>query len=394
MKRRRLFILFLMILQGCIPLHPPKTSGIPFARTDAYPLMEDTGHLESIKSAVQNSLEAVSRLKPQDQVMIGNRSCTARDLQEALSSFLQILSDAKDASELNGRIRQAFDLYEVPGPILFTGYYSPLLQGSLKPTERFRYPLYRRPDDLITKNSPSCLGFIPFSSAKQGHFTRKEIDTQGTLSGRGLELLYLDDPVERFFLHVQGSGIIRLPDGSTVRVRYDGSNGRSYTSLGKVLINQGRLETHEVTLPTIKKYLRLHPGEQEEIMNRNERYIFFKTTEAGPQGAGDMVLTPYRSLATDPAVIPTGSLCYYSARFPLFNQLGEINGWQERGGFAVSQDTGGAIRGHQRVDIFLGEGDSAAATAGHLKSGGKLYILLRKDQDPDPGAEMNTGDLP
>ncbi len=390
MRHRNLFILLLIILPGCIPLHSPRTSGIPFARTDAYPLLEETGPIESIKSAVQNSLVAVSRLEPGKQVIIGNRSCTARDLQETLSSFLEILSDAKDASDLNGRIIRKFDLYEVPGPVLFTGYYAPVLAGSLEPTGRFRYPLYLRPDDLIRKNSLPCLGIIPFFYENRGYFTREEIDTQGALSGRGLELLYLNDPVERFFLHVQGSGIIRLPDGSVVRVRYDGNNGRPYTSLGKVLINDGRLETNEVTLPAIKQYLRLHPGEQEEIMNRNERYIFFKTTETGPQGAGDVVLTPYRSLATDPAVIPPGSLCYYSTLFPLFNQAGEPMGWQEQAGFAVSQDTGEAIRGHQRVDIFLGEGDLAAETAGHLKSRGNLYILLKKDVDPHQGRRNSS----
>ncbi|MEK6775712.1 MAG: murein transglycosylase A [bacterium] len=382
MRHLLLFLLLVMILPGCTPLHAPKISRPSFIKTDAYPLLGETGSLESIKTTVTRSLEALSRLHPEDKIMIGDRPCTVRDLKETLSSFLAILEDAKDVPDLNRRVSRKFDLYEVPGPVLFTGYYAPELAGSLEPTDRFRYPLYRRPDDLNPESGPFCLKMLPFYCEKRGYFSRKEIDTQGKLSGRGLELLFLDDPVERFFLHVQGSGTVRLPDNRVVRVRYDGSNGRPYTSLGKVLINEGRLQTNEVTLPSIKAYLRLHPGEQEQLMNRNERYIFFKTTETGPQGAGDVLLTPYRSLATDPAVIPPGSLCYYSTLFPLFNQAGEPMGWQEQEGFAVSQDTGEAIRGHQRVDIFLGEGGLAAQTAGHLKSRGKLYILLRKDKDP------------
>jgi membrane-bound lytic murein transglycosylase A len=364
-----------ILVTGCLPLRSAKTT---FQKTESYSSFQDKDNRESIKKAVARSHEVLKKLDPEKEVQLGSQSLTITDLRETLNAFRTILAHAQNDEELHDQIRQHFELYEVPEPVLFTGYYEPLIQGNLVQSDRFRFPLYRRPNDLGKKNRKGCLKIFPFLQKKRPCCTRKEIDTQGILADQGLELLYLEDPVERFFLHVQGSGSIQLPDHSVVRVQYGGNNGRPYTSLGKVLIQEGKLLREEVTLPRIKEYLRGHPEEQERIMNTNDRYIFFKKSNLGPQGVNGIVLTPYRSLATDPSVIPTGSLCYYITPFPRFNNVGELTGLKEQSGFAVSQDIGAAIRGAQRADLFLGAGPQAEAIAGHLKSEGKLYILLRK----------------
>ncbi len=382
MRHRSLLILLIILLSGCFPLRPAR---ITFHKTEFYPAFQDREDRESIKKTVERSLKTLNKLDPKKEVILGSQSLTIIDLIETLNAFSTILDRAQNDEELRDQIRKHFELYEIPKPVLFTGYYEPLLQGSMVKSDRFHYPLYHRPNNLNGKCKRSCLKIFPFFHKKRPYYTRKEIDKEGVLSGRGLELIYLDDPVERFFLHVQGAGSIQLPDHSVVRVQYGGNNGRPYTSLGRILIQEGKLLREEVTLPRIKEYLREHPEEQERIMNTNDRYIFFKMSELGPQGVNGIVLTPYRSLATDPTVIPTGSLCYYITHFPRFNNDGEFTGLKEQAGFAVSQDIGAAIRGAQRTDLFLGAGPRAEAIAGHLKSEGKLYILIRKKESTQRG---------
>jgi len=269
-------------------------------------------------------------------------------------------------------LKERFHLYEIPGPVVFTGYYEPVLEGSLVPSGRFRYPLYRCPEELKEAQRPPGSSPVPAPL----FYTRKEIDEEGVLAGRGLELLYLDDPVERFFLQIEGAGMIRLPGNRLIRVQYDGSNGRPYTSIGRVLIEEGKLSPEEATLPGIQAYLRRHAGERTRILNRNERYIFFKISNRPSQGVLDMVLTPYRSLATDPRFLPAGSLLFYRTSFPELDERGKVIGWKESGRFAVSQDIGKAIEGPRRADIFVGVGERAAFLAGRLKSKGKLFLLL------------------
>jgi membrane-bound lytic murein transglycosylase A len=222
------------------------------------------------------------------------------------------------------------------------------------------------------------MGRLPFGGAPRAYYSREEIEQGGVLRGRGLELVYLDSAVERFVLHVQGAGDIRLPDGRVRHVQYDGSNERPYTSVGRILRDSGSLDPGEINLPRIKAYLHSHPGEAEQIMNENERYIFFRESDRGAEGVRDTLLTPYRSLATDPRVIPTGTVCYYEVPDPEFDVAGDPAGGGKRTGFAVSQDVGAAIRGPHRVDLYVGRGAQAERLAGHLKTRGRLYILMRK----------------
>jgi membrane-bound lytic murein transglycosylase A len=372
------FVLFLFLL-GCFP---PRPTGISLQKKALPPLLhEDNGTRSSLEQAVQNTMSALATLDPAERVTIGDRTLTVRDLRETLSSFLDILDPSLDEKERAIRMGERFDLYEVPREVLFTGYYEPLLSGSLVPTDRFRYPLYRRPEELKEKT------FHPGGGNRgreEIYFSRKEIDEEGALRGRGLELVYLEDPVERFFLHVEGAGSIRLPDQRILQVQYDGCNNRPYRSIGKILIEEGKLASGDASLPGIKTYLNEHPADRDRILNLNERYVFFKITDRGSQGVLDMELTPYRSLATDPRFLPTGSLLFYVTRFPLFNPEGKLVDWREEAFFAVSQDIGEAIEGPLRADIYMGVGAEAAIRAGHMMSSGRIYVLLRKPDRPTP----------
>ena len=238
--------------------------------------------------------------------------------------------------------------------MLFTGYFEPELNGALSRTGPYQYPIYALPEE-----------------AKSGQWlTRREIETTDALQGRGLEIAWVDDLVDLFFLQVQGSGRIRLPDGSTVRVGYAGKNGHPYRSVGMELVRRGEFELHEVSAQAIRSWVRQNPEDGQELLYHNPSYVFFRTvnevpSDLGPLGAMNRSVTEKRTIAVDPAFVPLGA--------PV---------WIEKEGFApmrrlmVAQDTGSAIKGAQRADIFMGTGARAGREAGRIRDGGRMLVLM------------------
>lgn len=261
---------------------------------------------------------------------------------------------------------------------LFTGYYEPELKGRWAAEAEYQIPIYSRPLDLVLIDlgefRPEYAGtqlagrltdnkLVPF-------YSRAEINN-GALRGRGLELLWVADPVEAFFLHIQGSGRVRLPDGSHVRVGYAGRNGRRYTSIGRELVAKGVMPLNDVTAPAIMDWLRAYPAAGTELMNKNESFVFFRVIVGdGPIGAQGIALTPGRSLAVDRAFLPLGIPLWLDTTDP-------IDGRPFRR-VMLAQDTGSAIKGPVRGDVFWGFGDTAAKRAGLMKQRGSYYLLLPK----------------
>lgn len=238
---------------------------------------------------------------------------------------------------------------------LFTGYYEPELDGSRVPTGRYRYPLYRMPTEA-KQISP--------------WLSRRQIEEGGFLNGRGLELAWVDDPVEAFFLQVQGSGRIRLPDGGAMRVGYAGKNGHTYRSIGQELVRRGVYNMHQVSAQTIRDWVRRNPAAGRELLWHNPSFVFFREVShvpahLGPLGAMNRSLTDLRSIAVDPAYVTLGS--------PV---------WVEKDGhlplrrLMIAQDTGSAIKGAQRADVFMGTGDRAGELAGTMKDPGRMVVLM------------------
>jgi membrane-bound lytic murein transglycosylase A len=267
---------------------------------------------------------------------------------------------------------------------LFTGYYEPLLNGSRQFGGPYTVPLYRQPDDLLRidlgRFNPELAGYAIYGRITDREFipyhSRRDIDS-GALAGRGLELLWVDDPIDKFFLQVQGSGQVRLDDGSLIRVGYAGQNGHPYRAIGRDLIEIGVLTREDVSLPAIRGWLEAHPRDAFPIMARNRSYIFFEerpelAPDDGPLGAQGVSLTAGRSLAVDPRYIPFGVPVWLETTAP----------WPEGEGplrrLMVAQDAGGAIKGVVRGDVFWGAGERAEAIAGHMKSRGRYAILLPK----------------
>lgn len=243
---------------------------------------------------------------------------------------------------------------------LVTGYYAPVLHGAMHPSARFRYPVYGLPPEV---------GKSPADTTMD----RAAIDA-GALTGRGLELLWVDDPVMLFFLHVQGSGYVQMPDGSRVQLRYAGKNGMPYVSIGRVLAEQGLIPLEQVTMPSIRAWLREHPEKQSEIFAQNPSYVFFTLEKNAPPilGAQGVALTPSRSLAVDNTIYPYGMPIFLTTAIPA-NDANATEFWQR---LMIAQDTGGAIRGPLRADIFFGEGLPAEAKAGRMNSPGSFVLLV------------------
>ncbi|MBL9033704.1 MAG: MltA domain-containing protein [Rhodospirillaceae bacterium] len=235
---------------------------------------------------------------------------------------------------------------------LVTGYYEPILDGSRVKDAQHAYPLYRLP-------------------ATPTRFDRAEIDA-GALAGRGLELLWVSDPVDAFFLQVQGSGRVRLPDDTIVRVGFAGTNERGYVSIGRAMVDAGIMTKEEVTLQTIRAYLAAHPDEVMDWLHKNPRYVFFRelgpSAESGPIGALNVPLVPGRSVAIDPDFVSLGLPLWLNTTRP------DTGGALQR--LVVAQDKGGAIKGPGRIDLFWGAGEEAELLAGEMKQSGVYWVIV------------------
>ncbi len=263
---------------------------------------------------------------------------------------------------------------------LFTGYYEPELAGSRVRGAEFAAPLYARPGDLVAVR---LADFRPDSSHErlagrvvdgrlEPYYSRAEIDA-GALEGRGLELFWTDDPIGAFFLHIQGSGLLRLPDGARVRLGYAAANGRPYTAIGRVLVRRGALALADVSLQSIRAWLRANPAEAAAVMAENASYVFFRVVPGeGPIGSQGVVLTAGRSIAVDPRHLPLGLPMWIDIVHPLAG-----NPPLRR--LVVAQDTGGAIRGVVRADLFWGAGADAEARAGRMRANGRYFALIPRE---------------
>jgi membrane-bound lytic murein transglycosylase A len=240
---------------------------------------------------------------------------------------------------------------------------------------RYRVPLYRLHNDVVSVDlgqfRPSKRGERIAGRVERGRLVpyarRTDID-KGALNGRDLEIVWIDDPVDAFFLHIQGSGRVVLEDGSEMRVGYAGSNGHVYTAIGRELAKDGAMPVEDITMQSIRAWLAAHPNEAEAMMARNESYVFFRVVPDGPLGSQGVTLEPERSLAVDPRFLTLGAPVFVATADPLDTAIPLRR-------LAVAQDTGGAIRGPTRADFFWGSGANAADRAGKMKGRGELYLL-------------------
>jgi len=355
------------------------------------PKFHDDMNTDSLMLAVRRNLEYLGRLAPETVFRYGSHEFTYQQVRESQEAFLNLISKGLDEGQLSREIRKTFRVYRATGQVgnrrvLFTGYYEPVYEGSLSPDETFRYPLYRPPDDLIK------IDLSLFREKFKGeriiariedkkvlpYYSRYQIEAERVLKGKGLEIAWLKDPLDVAFLHIQGSGRLRLPNEKEFLVHFQVSNGQPYRSIGRYMIERGFLLREEMSMQAIKKYLTENPEVRDEVLNHNPSYVFFEKVENGPLGSLGVLLTPGRSVALDSTIFPKGALGFISCQKPLVNDQGDIIGWTPFSRFVLNQDSGGAIKGAGRADVFWGNGPYAELTAGHLQHDGDLYLLIKK----------------
>lgn len=383
-KNRWALVGLLLLLFGCA-VEKERAAAPPLAQEEAANLLQllsvsecrsvlnDDAGPDSLRQAAERNAEYLTRQPFDARVRIGTREVSIGDLSEVTRLL-------KEQAEEPSGLCERLDLYrlETGVPVRASGFYQPELRASRTRSARFRLPLYRTPDDLVEVDlrawCPSCPPRILQGRVREGklvpYYTRSEIEA-GALAGRGYEIAWLDDPVEAYFLHVQGSALLELEDGVRLQVSYAGTNGHPYVSLGKILTERGKLARSALSLQELKDYLRAHPEEQAELFAANPQYVFFRGVVAGPLGSCQVPLTAGRSLAADPAFYPHGG-----AAFLVLEPEEEGAARKSYHRLVFFQDSGTTVSGPQHLALYCGSGPLAEAVASRIRHRATVYLLL------------------
>jgi membrane-bound lytic murein transglycosylase A len=388
----------ILIFAGCAPEYKPdesifQKSALKKLSTWQYPDFTDDLGYNGIKKSILNSISYLEKIKPDTKFIFGKDIYTATELIQSLIKFSDFIENRPTSYELNKFIRKNYNVYMAlgenkTGRMLYTGYYEPLLYGILNKNKIYKYPIYTLPNDLIYinlynfsekyNNEKRLVGRVSNKEAVP-YFTREEIDYENILQGRADVIAWTDDIISLFFLHIQGSGeVFLLDEKKKIKVNYHGANGRKYKSIGKLLIDKGKISVEDMSMQKIRSYLKENPQEIREIFTYNPSYVFFKIEKGGPFGCINVPLTPQRSIATDKELFPQAGLAFVKTEKPILDEYGKIKKWKELRVFVKNQDTGGAIKGLRRADFFWGSGKYAEIAAGHMKQQGELYFLAIK----------------
>lgn len=381
-----------------VEVREPSQATVPVDEAEI-PLIQDDMDLDSLKRAVLESLNYLERLGADRSFRYGSVVASLKDVQKTLLHLLRILDQSPDPGTLGEILRREFLWFQAAGKdslsraVLLTGYYLPQVEGRTHQAGDFLYPLYALPPDAVEVDlglfrqelrGQRILGRIE-GRRLVPYYTRSEIDREGRLSGKGLEIFWLRDPIERFFLHIQGSGEVLLEDGRRICVNHAGTNGHPYRSIGRILIDRGAIPKERMSMQAIRQYLLENPEEMEPLFMANPSYVFFRVVPDGPLGHLEVPLTPGRSIATDSRLFPPAALAVLCSSLPQQGPSGGLGSGRPFCRLVLNQDTGGAIRGAARVDLYCGSGEEAEFLAGHLQNKGRLYFLLLRNTEQASG---------
>lgn len=389
--------LLCLITSGCGETKPASVSIqkpvlVRVAET-ALPIFADDMVYDSLVHGIRKSLLYLDRIPSGTFFRFGEDLYGVAHMKRSLSLFASYIQETPSQEELRRFVADKYRVYQSVGSngkgrMLFTGYYEPLLEGRLERNEEFRFPIYARPKNLaaidLSLFSPDLAGrqivgryvdqrIVPY-------FDREQITYGNALAGTTEVLAWVKDPIDLFFLEIQGSGKLFIDNHGWINVHYHTSNGRPYRSIGKLLLEEGKIPKARMSMQSIRDYLLHHPEDVRRILAYNPSYVFFKTEKEGPLGSLNVTLTPGRSLALDRRIFPKGALGFIETQEPLIDGDGSLHRWTKLHRFILIQDTGGAIRGAGRGDLFWGNGPYAEIAAGHMQHEGKLYLLVLKPE--------------
>ena len=352
------------------PVRSPAQEGWslrPLAASDRPTLLDD-GDPHSLRTAVAQSLAWLDRQPAGRWLAFGPRLVTVAEYASGLRRLLMLLAGDPPPEVIEERILAEFDVLSsvgrLDGAVLLTGYHEPVIEVSDRQSPAHAFPVLGLPAGFT-----GGWGYPRF-------FSRSEIEG-GRLGATARPLAWARDPVDVFFMEVEGSGTLRFPDGREIRVGPAATNGHPYRSIGRLLIDEGRLTEETVSMHAIRSWLAENPTERARILRHNQSVVFFRRLEGPPVGSLGVPITPARSIATDARLFPAGGLAFIRTERPVRLTDGRV-GWSPVSRFVLNQDTGGAIRGPGRVDVFWGRGRDADLAASDMKQLGSLYFLLPK----------------
>lgn len=343
----------------------------------------DSAQLQKSLLTFQTSCRAFLKQDPEKVVGTDEINLQAKDWHPACQAALKVDPvDEKSAKLFFQEWFAPVEFYDnKPVKGLFTGYYMPLVKGSYTKSAEYSVPLYEVPDNLITVDlglfipnlkNRKIVGRIEGNKLRP-YYTREQINN-GALKGKARVLVWIHSPVDRVFLEIQGSGIVELEDGKKIFIGYDAQNGAPYTAIAGVLIKKGIMTRHNASMQAIKRYLEAHPKQMDKIINKNKSFVFFrKLSMEAALGSQGVALTPGYSLAIDRQWIPMGAPLWLNTTRP-DSKNPDANKLMQR--LMIAQDTGGAIKGKVRGDVYWGDGDKATLIAGHMKNEGHYWLLL------------------
>jgi membrane-bound lytic murein transglycosylase A len=357
-------------------------------------------NVSNLALAVDNSLHYLN--KPSSKKFYPYGDISHQEAMDSLRAFRKLLDSGLRGRQLNNAIRDQFDVYvsigcDDNGTVLFTGYYTPIFDGSPTPTDKFKYPLYKLPEDLVKGPEGEILGRKGPDGQMTKYPPRAEIESSNMFKGK--ELVWMSNPFEVYIAHVQGSAKLRYPDGKLVTVGYAANNGYEYHSISEELVKAGKIPREKLSLSAMIDYFRTNPGEISNYINMNPRFVFFRLEEGPPRGSINEPVTTLRTIATDKSIYPRACLAFLTTTLP--REVGGNIYQDPYDGFALDQDSGGAIRAPGRCDVYMGQGETAGRLAGQTYKEGKLYYIFVKPEfkpvlvpPPPPKAGSNPEPTP
>ncbi len=411
-------LLAVILFGGCRTPEPAPTAAIDYDRplppgelalrkiTDPAMIPDFTFacyEITDLRQAIGRSLSYMS--KPSSRQFFPYGNITHEHATASLQAFADMLDSGLMGRELAARIRDTFDVYisvgcDSRGTVLFTGYYTPIFEGSLTRTGRFQHPLHKQPADLAKADDGTILGRRGAGGTFVQYPSRSQLMTSGELIGQ--ELVWLSDPFEVYVAHVQGSAKIRLPDGRLITVGYAANNGHEYRSIARKMVSDGVMRSDQLSLKAMIEYFKANPGAAEQYIAQNPRFVFFQMSQGEPRGSLNEPVTTMRTIATDKSIYPRASIAFLSTDLPSVSSGSILQ--RKFTGFVLDQDTGGAIRAPGRCDVYMGIGDEAGRRAGHTYQEGKLYYLFLRTSaapvvagssyDPMTASPWNKDSLP
>ncbi len=382
-------LLAVWIIAGCAPKPAIIEPALMRLAIAEYPEFRDQLGYDQLSRSITMSLVHLRKLPPERLIPFGEDTYTAAHCIRSLETFAAMIADNPSPRQLNQLLAAHFRVYRAAGgetskSVLFTGYYEPIMLGRANASAQFSIPVHSRPKDLID------IDLSPFAPDLQGRriVGRSSGQTVVPYPDRAIimqdpdfnriapPLAWVQDEVDLFMMMVQGSGKLAMENGEMLSLHFDGSNGRPYRSIGRLLIDQGKIDPDEMSMQAIRDYLQRNPGQIRAVLDYNPRYIFFRRVPQGPIGTLGVTLTPLRSLAVDRQLFPMAALAFVTLPVPHIDSQGQIRQWEPYHGFVLAQDTGSAITGPGRADLFWGTGGTAEMAAGHLRHAGALYFLI------------------